>query len=129
MLEVEDTERAKAQAKAQLESIIEMVKALDTESEDAREEALQAIQEDALSVQVRSGWYQPGETPEAEEYEILLCTGGPAARIIGELGLHDEPETAHLQYQDWFTPWIDYPTRDDDHQALLTYARCFYFGG
>ena len=43
------------------------------------------ILQDPLSVQVRSGWCSPGSGPGSpEEYEILLATGGPAARIIGE---------------------------------------------
>ncbi len=55
----------------------------------SREEAEQRIQEDALSVQVRTGWYEPTanhlEQQSAEEFEILLSTGGPASRICGEL--------------------------------------------
>ena len=91
------------------------------------DEARQAISEDPLSVQVRSGWANSLEEFEAEEYEILLCTGGPACRIIGELD-RSEPDSARLQYQDWFTPWTEYITTGEDHEALLTYARQFYFG-
>jgi hypothetical protein len=48
--------------------------------------AREAIQEDPLSFQVRSGWYQPGsEDNEPEEFELLLSTGGPATRIIGDI--------------------------------------------
>lgn len=93
------------------------------DSDDAR----RTIEEDALSVQVRSGWYSPSETPEAEEFEILLCTGGPAVRIIGELGQFNEPDRARLQCQDWFTSWADVIDGVDD-EVLLEYARCFYFG-
>lgn len=94
-----------------------------TSEDDARER----IQEDPLSVQLRSGWYSPGETPEPEEFEILLCTGGPAVRILGELGEHNEPSRARLQYQDWGTPWTDYwePGIGD---VLLEYAQHFYYG-
>lgn len=49
-----------------------------------------AIEEDALSVQVRSGWHSPGEKLEAAEYEVLLCTGGPAVRIVGALNRYNE---------------------------------------
>jgi len=86
------------------------------------------IQEAPLSVQVRSGWYPPGDTPEAEEYEILLCTGGPAVRIIGRLGAYNQPDSARLQHQDWFTPWQELITTGEDQAALLSYAGAFYFG-
>lgn len=66
---------------------------------------------------------------EAAEYRILLCTGGPAVRIIGELGKYAEPETARIEYQDWDTPWEEYViTNAKDQEALLTYCRQFYFG-
>ena len=129
MAMTQDTERAEDQARAQLDSIIEMVQALDTEDDDAREAAEQTIQEDALSVQVRSGWYSPGTTPEAEEYEILLCTGGPAVRITGQLGRYNEPDTARIEYQDWFTPWTEFlDTSAEEGEAVLTYAQQFFFG-
>lgn len=96
------------------------------ECED-REAAEQRIQEDPLSLQLRSGWYSPGEeSPKAEEFELLLATGGPAVRIIGELSEHMEPDRARLQVQDWFTPWTDY--LDADQETLLAYCRVFYFG-
>ena len=94
------------------------------------DEALERIQEDPLSVQVRSDWTDPyrwnGPGLKAAEYEILLMTGGPAVRIIGDLPQHDEPDNAHLQYQDWGTPWTElFPT---DMVTLIAYARTFYFG-
>ena len=124
----EEKNRARDQARAQLDSIVEMVKALETEDDDAREKALETIREDPLEVSVRSDWHSPGEEGESMEYLILLCTGGPAVRIIGELGRFNEPDTAELQYQDWFTSWEDCPITIKEEQALLTYAGCFYFG-
>lgn len=165
-----DAERAKEQAKAQLESILGMVKRLehcpdctgesdgeegcqlsdaeileginiyfkegmtasdeDRESYHNEEEARQAISEDPLSVEVRADWHTPGEDEnKPTEYCILLCTGGPAVRIIGDLDEHQQPDTANLEYQDWFTPWIKYyDTNEEEDEALLTYARQFYFG-
>ena len=64
---------------------------LDWDAETGTPEILQeAITDYAngmpLSVLVRSGWYIPGTAPGyAEEFEILLSTGGPACRIIGQL--------------------------------------------
>jgi hypothetical protein len=96
----------------------------------SREDAEQRIQEDALSVMVRSGWYEPTanhlEHQSPEEFQILLSTGGPAVQIRGELDEHGEPCRAWLEVQDWGTPWIRY--FDISQDTLLTYARCFYFG-
>lgn len=94
---------------------------------ESREDAEQRIQEDPLSVEVRSGWCANKEGMEAEEFCILLSTGGPATRIIGELDDNNEPHRATLQVQDWGTPWTDY-YESDTSDILLTYARCFYFG-
>lgn len=103
----------------------ELLKAAgDCESED---DARQRIQEDPLEVSIRSGWYSPGETPEPEEFLILLCTGGPAVRILGELDEHNQPSRAWIQYQDWFTAWTDY-IEPDTAETILTYCQEFYFG-
>jgi hypothetical protein len=112
-------------------SILEMVQALQKaesgDDESAREQAREAIEQDALSVRVRGGWYNVGEAPDPapEEFEILLSTGGPATRIVGELSEHGEPTRVTLQAQDWGTPWTDY--RDADDQILQAYASVFYF--
>lgn len=156
---------AKEQAKAQFESICEMVAAfevdydrleelqleydafeVDTEIKNwpdlaeytdlkaaagdatSQEDAQEAIQQDPLSVQVRTGWYTPGtEGAEAEEFEILLCTGGPAVRLIGGLNGHNQPVNARMQYQDWGTPWTDYYAPGIS-EMLQKYASRFWFG-
>lgn len=92
-----------------------------------REDAEQRIHEDALSVEVRSGWASSKDEFEPEEFCILLSTGGPATRIIGELR-DGQPYSARLQVQDWFTPWTDYRGDKVSHDDLLAYAACFYFG-
>lgn len=148
---VEKDDRGRSQAVAQLESIKEMISALEGDPEKShkpdcaqrlhtaaectcgkddltREEAEQRIQEDPLSIEVRSGWHTPGGESSAEEFMILLCTGGPACRIIGSLGQGDEPENPRLEYQDWFTPWTPLPLTSEDTEAVLAYCRCFYFG-
>jgi hypothetical protein len=172
----EERDHAKEQAKAQMESIIEMVANLtregaaenyvrdltpekviellaDEESDenvtvdDLREqlagliadesiepddfefdedEARQTIQDDALSVLVRSDWYELGsEDNEPAEFEILLCTGGPAVRIVGDLD-GGSPSRPRLQYQDWGTPWTEY--FDVERDTLQTFCEQFYFG-
>ena len=132
----QDTERAEEQAKAQLECIRELVAALEEAEADIgdrtgeeRDEARQAIEEDALSVEVRSDWHEIGGDSDPGEYRILLCTGGPAVRIVGRLNQYSEPESARLEYQDWFTEWQELILSSEDDATLLTYAQCFYFGG
>lgn len=95
-----------------------------TDADDAR----QRIEEDPLSIQVRGDWHSVGEESEDVEFEILLCTGGPACKIVGELGNGNEPDRARLMYQDWFTPWEELVTTGSDNEALIEYCRTFYFG-
>ena len=94
------------------------------------DEARERIDEDPLSIQVRSDWVDPyrwnGPGLKAAEYEILLMTGGPAVRIIGSLDEHGEPDRARLQYQDWGTPWTEL-LNPRDTETLVTYASTFYF--
>ena len=87
--------------------------------------ARQRIEEDPLSLQVRSDWCSPGEEMTPGEYELLLGTGGPAVRIVGDLDDNQQPSSARLQVQDWFKPWTEYHC---DHDTLLHYASVFYFG-
>lgn len=140
-------DRGEANARAWLASIRKMVAAQnaieDTEHTEAREAAERAIQKSVLSVMVRDGWREAGaESDGPVEYEILLSTGGPACRIYGELDEHNEPTSAELQFQDWFTPWTALSTDDpsgtysdewlqeqaDAQDDVLAFARCFYFG-
>lgn len=93
-----------------------------------RDEARQRIHEDALSVDVRNDWHAPGDEEAPSEFRVLLCTGGPAVQIRGELDQYGAPARAWIEYQDWFTPWVERVNREGDHEALLTYAGCFYFG-
>lgn len=125
-----DESHSEIQAGCQLESIKEMVAGLNVE--ETSKDYTQRINEDALDVNVRSGWYPPhdatSENRKAEEYTILLCSGGPACRIIGKLSEHGEPETARIEHQDWGTPWTEYRITGDDEKIVLQYVCCFYFG-
>ena len=86
----------------------------------SQEEAESAIYEDPLSIQYRSGWTSSPEDMQPEEFEILLCTGGPAVRIVGELGNHGEPCRAWIEFQDWGTPWT---MLFDGQEDALDYAQ------
>lgn len=125
--------RSEQQAAAQLASIKELVAARRAaEAADdhiAHDEARNRIHEDALDVSVRDGWRQIGHKSEGpEEYLILLCTGGPACRIIGQLNDSNEAETARIEHQDWGTPWTEYDISAEDEEIVLDYANTFYFG-
>lgn len=116
-----------------------MVDALEEAGDDGdkREEAETAIQEDPLSVEIRSGWTAPGTDMEPEEFMILLCTGGPAVRLIGELDQYKQADNVRVEYQDWGTPWTrlaafldrkESGVTLDDMKKVLIYAQKFYFG-
>lgn len=97
------------------------------ECKDA-DQARERIQEDALDVQYRSTWQSVGEELKAYEFSILLCTGGPAVRIIGELNEHMEPYRTWIEYQDWGTSWMMLDSTHYSQDTLLEYCQCFYFG-
>jgi len=102
-----------------------MAAAGDCEGEESERER---IQEHPLCIQVRSGWYTPGDSDvKPGEFEILLCTGGPAVRIMGDLDDHGQPTRAYMQYQDWNTPWTDY-YESGAGADLLEYATHFFYG-
>ncbi|MFH1031074.1 MAG: hypothetical protein V1767_00685 [Chloroflexota bacterium] len=89
----------------------------------------ESINEDPLSIEFRGGWHTPGEITGDEEYKILLCTGGPAVQITGDLD-NGQAHNARLEYQDWFTPWTDYfEFKNDERDLLLQYAQQFCYEG
>lgn len=102
----------------------------DPDFEFDEDEARQAINEDPLSIEVRSNWYTL-DADEAQrkpsEFCILLCTGGPAVRIVGDLDENSQPSRPRLQHQDWGTPWMEYSPANGSG-ALQTYCEQFYFG-
>lgn len=133
-LEVEETGNPDADARtlAELQAEwdadnAEELKELEAEAGECTDadEARQRIEDDALSVEVRSDWVSVGSKMEAEEFCILLTTGGPAVRIVGDLE-RGGPSSATLEVQDWGKPWTEHYISDD--AALLDYCRCFYFG-
>jgi hypothetical protein len=91
-----------------------------------KDDAEDRIREDPLECQVRSGWVSPGEDLVAEDFLILLCTGGPAVRIRGEFNEYGEPDRAWLEYQDWGTPWTQYFGAESS--VLCKYASYFFSG-
>ncbi len=126
-------EHAIANARAWMESIREQVAKMsaadDAEDYDAAEEVRSEIMESPLSVQVRTGWFSPGQQADAcaEEFEVLLTTGGPALRLVGDLD-RDTASNARLEWQEWGTPWTEYRTTEEDDEAISTWLACMYFG-
>ena len=90
------------------------------------DEARENVQNDALSVEVRSGWDIVGGDTSAAEFRIVLCTGGPHVEIRGELD-NGTPSRAWMMYQDWGTPLTRY--FDIEQSTLLAYCQEFYFEG
>lgn len=89
-----------------------------------------AMREAPLSVEIRSGWREPGDgaSMEPDEFQILLSTDGPALRITGELN-RCEPSRRWLEYQDWGTPWVRYFSRSAERaNALRWFAGLFWYG-
>ena len=86
-----------------------------------------AMREAALSAEIREGWRCPGESASAEptEFQVLISTGGPALRLMGEL-CNGEPDRCWFEHQDWGTPWTRYFDKYGD--ARLWFAGLFYWG-
>ncbi len=91
------------------------------------EDARRRIEEDPLEVTARSTWQPTGEPLTAAEFCILLSTGGPATRIIGEMNESGEPTRARIECQDWFLPWTEYRGDAISQDDLLTYCGHFIF--
>lgn len=99
---------------ANLEELAELKEAAGdcTDGDDAR----QRIAEDPLSLEYTGTW-AAGEDPRADGFVLLLSTGGPAVRIIGDLNSHGEPCGPVLQAQDWFLPWTEVAYDPDTLQS------------
>ena len=124
-------DRARRQAEANLSTIAGFINALEEVESDAEREKIRAeIEEFPLEVLIRPNWRNPGHDEGSVDvsYVILLCTGGPAARIRGDLDEWFQPCTAKLEYQDWFTPWTILPLGEADERVLVAFAQNFYFG-
>lgn len=146
-MEKEKRSQAENNAEGHAESILELYRAsvaLEEGAESVKIEGYdytdadtirERAEEAALSVEVRSDWHTPGDSDSAKptEFLILLSTGGPALRIVGNLGNYCQPDGDFtMQHQDWGTPWTDYEPEaaknSDWTDALDWFVNCFYFG-
>ena len=74
---------------------------------DSQDEALERLEENPLDIQFRSDWESDASDFTPSEFAILLCTGGPAVRIRGELDHNGYPSRAWVEYSDWGMPWTE----------------------
>lgn len=116
-----DTEHAKRSAVAYMEEITEMANTL------SHDEFYEKAMEMPLSVEYRSSWQPVNTQLVPDEFQILLCWGGPAVRIVGDIYM-GEPRSARLEYQDWGTEWTQLYIDADREQPLLDrFCNCFLF--
>ena len=116
-------------ARSQFEKIAGLVFALESADVFARQDAEERIHGDAFEVMIRSSWHAPGKdsVDVPIEYCILLCTAGPAVRIVGDLNKYGEPVSARIEHRDWFDPfetWVG--NCGSVGKILLAYARCLF---
>ena len=124
------TNHAAANAAAWCETILDQLARLKVacqESDETYDVIREEIQQAPLSLQVRSDWEELGTDLEPGELCILLSTGGPALRIVGDLGRFNCPKDCRMEYQDWGTPWTEY--RAIGSAVLDSWAAQFYWGG
>jgi hypothetical protein len=87
------------------------------------------LSEMGLSVEIRSGWTIEGAPFEAEEFRIVLCSGGPTVQIHGTLDRDNIPENAWIEYQHWDIPMTRLNTiTEEQKELLLEFTQLFYYG-
>ena len=94
--------------------------------DDVAEAIEQQMRDIALSVSVRSQWQTPGFHPLPGDFQILISTGGPALRVLGELDENSRPSRFWIEHQDWGTPWTLWPHAEA--YALDWFCGLFWFG-
>ena len=119
---------------ATVASLVELAENLRNAQEGGDDEAIEAARDeihcDTLSIRVRDDWRDPcDESSGPCEFEIMLSTGGPASRIVGTLDQYGEPETFHVEVQDWFQPWQSFVGMTGKQGDLIRqyYLSQFYF--
>ncbi len=98
---------------------------------DSEEELLEYCTELPLGVSVRGTWHAPGDTETAivpVAYQVLLTTGGPGLRLIGDLDSDRIPVSVRVEYCDWGVPWTEW-TGYADEEALLWFVELFWWAG
>jgi hypothetical protein len=92
-----------------------------------QDDAKQLILEDVLCVEYRSGWTSDKSEFSADEFRILLCTGGPHVEIMGEIDHNGEPSRCWIVYSGWGTNGTLYAF-EFDQATILRYCGFFIVG-
>jgi hypothetical protein len=130
-------EDARQQAAAQLENIAELLKGALDYGGVLTDQLIEELEELPLELLVRGpreGWTVPGAPLPADwatpaEFQILLCTGGPAVRLTGRLDWQScTPYLVQLEYQSWWAPWTVYPLSSEEVAVLLEFSQLFFWG-
>ena len=98
------------------------------EDYEKAEKIVERMQERPLSCEVRSSWENTGVELVADEFKILLGSGGPAYWIAGSLDEHGEPSDVKAFHQDWFEPAQDIYLVGPALDAVEWFAGLFYWG-
>lgn len=92
----------------------------DFEDQDAAE---CAIDEHPFSgAEFRSGWSAARTYLEADEFRIVLCTGGPHVEIIGDFDRFGDADNVRVLYKDWSESGELF---DFDRDAVRAYCNRF----
>ena len=71
---------------------------------------------------------ETGDRLDPGTFELLLCTGGPAMRVVGRVNRYGEGCDAVVQWQDWFKPWTSFQaTSGAQREALEWFCNLFCF--
>jgi len=127
----EQWEQVQAGGVSTAQDILELYQEVQAEgtTDERIEEIQQQVRDWPLSVDVRStSWVSVGAEMEADEFQILLGTGGPAMRITGDIDEYREAGNPLMQVQDWFKPGTTCDTTDEQDEALCWFISLFYFG-
>ena len=97
--------------------------------DELREAIEDELREEPLSVLVgHSGWVSPGSELVPNKFELMISTGGPAMRVVGEI-LYGSASDPVVEWQDWFKPWTEYNNEQEALQeALEWFCNLFVFG-
>ena len=131
----EDTRKdADRQAHAQVEYIQELLAAQTAISDGETAEldgykvdeegVMAAICENPLDSSYTRESYEDGEEDEEDPitgFTVLLCTGGPAVRIVGDLYAGVE-SNVRVESQGWFIPWQRIALSASEQDAVNWYV-------
>ena len=113
------------QAQLQVDDIVILVSAY---NDDPSDETMEAIDENALEVSVRSGWHSRFTDAPDEEFRIVLCTGGPHVEIRGELDGAGTPVSADIYAWGWGESQERFRLSEEERVAVLDYAQILIGG-